>query len=202
MALIRSTRQHLRRWRFAGADRRIARTIDTLRRDASFGVNLGCGSFRVDGLINCDRYEETADRRVDLLDVVQEFGESSVDHLESHHALEHLSIEESHLALREWVRVLKPGGSLVITCPDLDALARDWVRSDEDRRWSRLLPMIYGSQEHVGMFHRSGFNRHRLSHLVAALGCELLVVHSPFPLARSTPSIVVVARKRLSSSPD
>jgi len=48
----------------------------------------------------------------------------SVDAIFSSHNIEHLYPHEVPLALREFLRVLKPGGFLVITCPDLQSVAR------------------------------------------------------------------------------
>lgn len=48
----------------------------------------------------------------------------SVDAIFSSHNIEHLYPHEVPLALREFLRVLKPEGFLVITCPDLQSVAR------------------------------------------------------------------------------
>ena len=47
----------------------------------------------------------------------------SVDALFSSHNIEHLYAHEVPLALREFLRVLKPDGFAVITCPDLRSVA-------------------------------------------------------------------------------
>ena len=48
----------------------------------------------------------------------------SVDAIYSSHNLEHLYDHEVDLALLEFRRVLKKGGFLVITCPDLHSISR------------------------------------------------------------------------------
>lgn len=41
--------------------------------------------------------------------------------------IEHLSHEQIDRALKEWSRVLRPGGHLVITCPNLGWVAAQWL---------------------------------------------------------------------------
>jgi SAM-dependent methyltransferase len=49
--------------------------------------------------------------------------DAAMDALYSSHNIEHLYPAEAPIALREFARVLKPGGFAVITCPDLQSVA-------------------------------------------------------------------------------
>jgi len=49
---------------------------------------------------------------------------ASVDAIFSSHNIEHLFPHEVPVALQEFMRVLKPDGFVVITCPDLQSVAR------------------------------------------------------------------------------
>lgn len=64
---------------------------------------------------------------------------ASVDALYSSHNIEHLYSHEVPLALKEFHRVLKPDGFVVITCPDLQTVCESIV---EDK----LLETLYDSQ--------------------------------------------------------
>jgi len=180
-------------------DERIHARLAAERAVAAVALNLGCGSKPIPGVINCDLHSDLADRRVDALDL-SGFDAGSVDLVEHHHLLEHLSISDAQAGFAEWWRVLRPGGLLVITCPDLDAVARTWLRAGHEARWTEVIHFIYGSQEHPGMFHRSGYDRRRLVELLGRHGFEVVFWSSPFP-RRATPSMVVVGRKPIPGRP-
>jgi protein O-GlcNAc transferase len=50
--------------------------------------------------------------------------DASVDAVYSAHNIEHVYPHEVPVVLKEFLRVLKPGGFLVVTCPDLQTVAQ------------------------------------------------------------------------------
>ena len=172
--------------------------ISNIRNSAETGLHVGCGYNIIPELINCDRYNNSADIHLDATDL-KDFSDSSVDLIENHHIIEHLSFDETEKALAEWSRVLKTGGYLITTCPDLNKVADLWIdhQDDEDNTDFRdyILKMIFGSQEHDGMFHKSGFNIKILSYMLEKIGFEIEFAYSPYP-DRTTPSMLIIARKK------
>ncbi|UPU37639.1 methyltransferase domain-containing protein [Geomonas paludis] len=80
------------------------------------------------------------------------FADGSVDAVYSSHVLEHLMREHAALFLKEMFRVLKPGGTVRIVVPDLEAAARNYLQALErvrlgapdretrdDYEWSTIL---------------------------------------------------------------
>lgn len=59
-------------------------------------------------------------------------GPNSVDCAYCSHVLEHLSLKDCRLALRETHRVLKPGGVFRMVLPDLERLAKEYVGAPGD----------------------------------------------------------------------
>jgi predicted SAM-dependent methyltransferase len=168
--------------------------IHEIRGRSPVGLHLGCGFDRIDGMINCDKYSPVADRAIDATDL-SEFGDGSVDLIEHHHMIEHLTIAEAEAAAREWARVLKPGGVIIITCPNLDWVVEKWKAATPEERWASVIHMIYGSQDREGMVHRSGYNEDRMRQLLGASGIDLEFAFTPYP-ERPTPSLLVIGRKR------
>src|SRR4051812_15890948 len=55
------------------------------------------------------------------------YADNSVDFIVSHHVLEHFGCGEAAPAIREFNRILKPGGVLRVFVPDMRALAKGWI---------------------------------------------------------------------------
>jgi len=203
--------------RFRGR-RAVVRTMNDifarLRRGARIGLHLGCGQQRIPEMINCDLYSDHADMKLDAVDLAG-IPSGSIDLIEHHHMIEHLSFQQADLAIAEWARVLRPGGMLLFTCPNLDQVARKWILDKYacpirhfvkkyvlfrkvgpyvDPRYDWTVCMIFGSQEHEGMFHKSGYDPKRLARLLAPHGIVVEYALSSF-WQQSTPSLLVIARK-------
>ena len=80
-------------------------------------LNLGCGDKILPGYINVDVAEARLGKKPDVLCDLRKltpFEDQSVDEILSVHVVEHFWRWEVVDILKEWVRVLKPGGKLVI----------------------------------------------------------------------------------------
>ena len=96
--------------------------------EESIRLNLGCGSRFLDGWVNIDIVErETAkaEEKGKVPDVVSDirklpFDDDYADEAMAIHVVEHFHVWEVPGLLKEWIRVLKPEGKLVIEVPDLD----------------------------------------------------------------------------------
>lgn len=97
-------------------------------------LHVGCGSVGTGQVPSIFRGPEWREVRLDIdpdvhPDVVATItcmapvADSSVDGVWSSHNLEHLYAHEVPLALAEFLRVLKPGGLVLMTMPDLQSLA-------------------------------------------------------------------------------
>jgi len=181
-------------------NRDIKRFLSDLRTRGYKGLNLGAGRSRIPGLINCDLFDGSADLKVDATDLSM-FDDDSIDLIESHHMIEHLSFADTEKAFKEWHRVLRPRGILVITCPDITRLCVKWLKYSMlnrifpcPKKMDYLVRMFVGSQKNDGMFHKSVFDYKRLSRVLSRHGFAVEFSFAPFP-QRPTPSMLVIARK-------
>lgn len=86
------------------------------------------------------------------------FEDDSVEEIYASHVLEHLSYRNEIVpALKEWRRVLLPGGLVKISVPDFEVLCRLFLRPDltgADR--GEVLRMTFGGQMDAHDYHRAG----------------------------------------------
>jgi predicted SAM-dependent methyltransferase len=127
-------------------------------------LHLGCGNSHKDGFINVDC------RKTGATDIVCDmtklpYPNNSVILIETYHAIEHLPRHDFEKALKAWYRVLKPGGQLVIECPDFDEIVRNYLKGDE-----KQLDGIFGLQRFDGDYHLFGYNMKRLTGLLKKYG--------------------------------
>jgi predicted SAM-dependent methyltransferase len=82
-------------------------------------LNLGCGRRVLDGWINVDKAVRGAKPDVDSDVSKLPFEDDYADEVMAIHLIEHFYVWETPEVLGEWKRVLKPGGRMVLECPDL-----------------------------------------------------------------------------------
>lgn len=107
---------------------------------------------------------------------------ASVDAVYSSHNLEHVRAHEAPVVLAEFFRVLRPGGELLVTMPDLQTVAK-FVASghlEEPCYESRMGPVtpldiLYGFGPSIArgndfMAHRTGYTARTLTHRLRETG--------------------------------
>ena len=85
-------------------------------------LNIGCGRNIIDGWLNSDYYPQS--EQILHLDATAQFPfeNDKLDYIFSEHTIEHLTYLQGMNMLKECCRVLKPGGKLRISTPDLSFL--------------------------------------------------------------------------------
>jgi predicted SAM-dependent methyltransferase len=96
------------------------------RKPSSPLMHLGSGSNYVKGWVNVD--VAGADVNIDLTARPLPFFDNCFEAVVSQHLIEHLDLEtETFALLRESLRVLKPGGELWLSTPDLAKICRHYL---------------------------------------------------------------------------
>lgn len=122
------------------------------------------------------------------------FSEASADEILASDVLEHLPTNDVYRTLKEWRRVLKPGGEITIRIPHLTKIFRKALRGSLSA--NVVIRLIYGNQkyggeEHPGNFHRSGLTEDQICRIMRRVGFKVVSVESP----EDEHNLVVVARK-------
>jgi predicted SAM-dependent methyltransferase len=93
-------------------------------------LNWGCGTHPDPGWINSDVKDGAGiDISCDIRDGLP-LEDASIDYVASIHALPELAYPDIEVALRDLHRVLKPGGVLRLSLPDLDRAIRAYLDRD------------------------------------------------------------------------
>jgi predicted SAM-dependent methyltransferase len=140
---------------------------------AGLKVNLGSGDSPLPGFLNVDAL--AAAPGVDLVaDVSQPLPleDGTADLVYASHVLEHFPHAQTLDLLRDWRRLLRSGGQLMVAVPDLDVIAR-MLR--ERRGWftppnAPWVGAIYGGQKDDYDFHKAGFTAPWLAYLLSEAG--------------------------------
>jgi len=100
-------------------------------------LHLGSGKVRLEGWINID-LEERADLNLDIRAGLP-FPDGAARLVYNEHVIEHITVGEAEQCLRDWLRVLEPGGVLRVATPDLGYLVERYGSGAwRDQEWLRL----------------------------------------------------------------
>lgn len=89
-------------------------------------IHLGCGGHYIQGWTNVDLDSPLADVHLDLRKALP-YADASVDYVFNEHFIEHLTREDGISLLKECRRILKPGGVLRISTPNLRWVAAQYL---------------------------------------------------------------------------
>lgn len=143
-------------------------------------LNLGCGDKILDGYINIDVVESRAGEKPDVicdLHDLSKFPSNSVDEILAVHVVEHFWQWEVTDILKEWIRVLKPGGKLILECPNLISAAEEFLKNSDlaamgGSEGQRSMWVFYGDPgwKDPLMIHRWGYTPNSLATVMSAAG--------------------------------
>jgi predicted SAM-dependent methyltransferase len=95
-----------------------------------------------------------------------EYADNSVDEIRASHILEHFPFEATHDVVKEWVRVLKPGGVIKIAVPDFDAVVDAYCKGDP----ALTEQYVMGGHRDGNDAHAAIFNRAKLTTIMRMSG--------------------------------
>lgn len=131
-------------------------------------LDIGCGQSRKPGYTGVDCNPEFGHLVADASNLP--FEDGTVDAIHSSHLIEHVA--DTAALLAEWYRVLKPGGTLEIRCPNLLGMVVAWLCMGDPERWDWFFTQhLFGWADVPDeMRHRTGFQASSLVRAVTAAG--------------------------------
>ena len=106
------------------------------------------------------------------------FGDELVEEIYCSHALEYLNRSESPAALKEWHRVLNPGGTVKIAVPDFQALLRIYALTG---KLSAILGPLFSQMDsdQGSIYHRTTYDVADLTQILELAGFSGVDTYDP-----------------------
>ena len=137
-------------------------------------LHLGCGERFIKGFIHVDINDlEHIDFVRDINDL-SIFEDNSVELIYAAHILEYYSFIEVIPVLKEWYRVLKPGGILRLSVPDFEKLIMVYEKSGNNI--DKVIGPLFGrieirsSDQKKFIYHNTVYNRTKLIMILEEVG--------------------------------
>jgi predicted SAM-dependent methyltransferase len=164
-----------RYYRLKSVIQRTGYRVGFLRVTPPVKLHLGCGSRHIDAYLNIDLLSGVADIQADCCRLGF-LKDGIADHVLVEHMLEHLSRREALAALREWARLLCPGGVLDVEVPDLIWCLENFLQAPLSQRYQGpyenqgAIASLYGLQSNPGQFHKFGYTKEYLADCIESCG--------------------------------
>jgi len=124
-------------------------------------IDIGAGDKLEEGWIAWELKHGNDARRLEGID------DATVDEIRASHVLEHIPMRETLPTLREWRRVLKPGGRLFVAVPDFKRIIGTWM---QDSPHPHVEMYLMGGQTDEHDYHKAVFWSEKLAALMEMAG--------------------------------
>lgn len=138
-------------------------------------LNLGSGSDYRKGYINIDSNPKfNPDKTIDVRKLI--FEDDSIDEILARDILEHIPLAECEALLKDWHRMLKLNGKLIIQTPNLLTISEKIINGSFPTVIT-MVKRIFGGQDYSGNFHQNGFTPFTLDCLLKKIGFREIKVY-------------------------
>lgn len=135
-------------------------------------LNLGSGKNKMAGYVNIDRYAKEADLTIDAIELP--YAANTIDKIYTSHMVEHVPLQEFQKMLKEWKRVLKVGGILMIRCPNIELYLKKWLAGNYKLRWGEGMNWLLGLiAKGEGYANKNFFTAKRMRKIVEGAGFKI-----------------------------
>jgi len=132
-------------------------------------LHLGCGNKFIKGFTHIDIMNFPHIDIVNSVDRLPMIKDNSCDLVYACHILEHFHRKIIVDILKEWLRVLKPGGILRLSVPDIESLFNVYNKTKD---LSVIIGPIFGGGDYLYNIHYTGFDFQTLKKFLELAGAK------------------------------
>jgi len=146
-----------------------------MKNQNSIKLNLGCGANKLPGFINIDSVKEFNPDLVHDISQPLPYGDCSVDEIVADGLLEHFDKYARFIVFYEWARVLKVGGTVNLSVPNMKKLLFRYFKFGFEKFVDTLFgENMFGSETYLGHFgnHKWGYSKETLEAFIKLFGIE------------------------------
>lgn len=99
--------------------------------------------------------------------------DESFDMIHSSHVLEHVKRNDIYKTIKEWRRVLRTGGELILVVPDLEVAAIELLSCQTN---PATFDILWGAQNYDTNCHYSGYTKSILEAMIKKYGFEVKTI--------------------------
>lgn len=136
------------------------------KRSSKMYLHLGCGCVLLPGFINLDIRDEEGIDKVSLVYPI-DYDNDTFDLVYASHVLEHFPRKQTLNILQEWARILKKGGILRISVPNIEELVKIY---QQEKDLDQIIGPLYGKQDYRYNYHYTVFDYKILKGLMEKAG--------------------------------
>jgi predicted SAM-dependent methyltransferase len=118
-------------------------------------LHLGCGNKFIKGYVHIDAIDFPHVDHVSAIDSLSFIEESSVELIYACHVLEHFKRRDVSKVLKEWNRVLIPGGILRLAVPNFEKICEVYT---ETKNLDLVIGPLFGGQNYLYNIHYNIFD--------------------------------------------
>ncbi|MFI5735123.1 class I SAM-dependent methyltransferase [Kribbella sp. NPDC051587] len=132
--------------------------LPTHRKEVAVKLHLGCGKKYIPGYIHIDAQPLPHVHHVRPVEDLSLFTDCSIEVIYASHVLEHFGRHEYLRVLKEWYRVLRPGGLLRVGVPDFRSIAEEYASGHLENGLRDLIGLCVGGQRDDYDYHKMVFD--------------------------------------------
>ena len=138
-----------------------------MKKNKEIKLHLGCGKRYIPGFIHIDVRKFSHVDYLASVDKLDMFKDNSADLIYACHLLDHFGRNQVEGVLREWHRVLKPGGILRLAVSDFEKLVEVYLKY---KNLKLILGPLVGRQDYPENTHYIAFDYNTLTELLKKVG--------------------------------